>query len=358
MTYGPPETVPAWAQDIVPTDSVPIDGNGPSSADAVNLATGAEEHTPDPDIVVRNPNGPKVVYARQYRSTLASVGMYAPGLSPGWTDNYNVYLDRTTPYTTGTWGKYLLTYPNSARELLTPVLDASGNPTGQLTAPSGAPYAASGSPKQGQPGQWNSFTLTFKDGSTWTFVPSSTANRYYLYQIADLLYPNNTAYHTIRLIRDTNAANNNRIDHIEDAAGNVLLRFSYLNGYLSALMDVAASNDADKRQVNYTFGTTPTTAGVTCLLEVDQIAPYLGSASARWIYDYKAAPNGQPLLNFVKVPDPNQGSSPPSHPINYDEAARVSSLVDARGNQRVYSYSSGATKVEIKKSSGQIVESW
>src|SRR5262249_12351784 len=47
-----------------------------------------------------------------------------------------------------------------------------------------------------------------------------------------------------------------------------------------------------------------------------------------------------------------------NHPINYDASGRVSSLVDARGNQRLYTYNPANTRVVVLDSAGNVSDSW
>jgi hypothetical protein len=79
---------PAYAAAAVPYDTAGAGGAGPSAADAVNLVSGVYENDAT-DAVVRNPNGPGVVFSRHYRSVSAYNGVSSPGLSVGWTHNYD-----------------------------------------------------------------------------------------------------------------------------------------------------------------------------------------------------------------------------------------------------------------------------
>src|SRR5262249_48161586 len=110
----PPLAVPAppWGEAATPTDGGTGGDFGPSSADSVNLATGEYSNQPGPDLVVRNPIGSDVVYARTYYSVRARRNYASPGLSAGWVDNYDLQV-QSTP---GAWGPLTLTYPNGATE--------------------------------------------------------------------------------------------------------------------------------------------------------------------------------------------------------------------------------------------------
>lgn len=130
-------------------------------------------------MVACNPVGPDAVYARFYRSARAAEGYASPGLSAGWVDIYDV----TVQGTSGGWEPLRLVYPNGAVEALVPALAPNGRPTGTLSAPTGAPYRASGIPSP-TPGRWLSLRILFGDLSRWTFLPDpQNPDRYLLRQI-------------------------------------------------------------------------------------------------------------------------------------------------------------------------------
>lgn len=66
-----------------------------TDGDPVNLATGEEQQSPEPDLFVYNPAGPSVVFGRQYHSQLINYGgdaanyWFEPDFSEGWTHNYD-----------------------------------------------------------------------------------------------------------------------------------------------------------------------------------------------------------------------------------------------------------------------------
>jgi YD repeat-containing protein len=74
-----------------------------------------------------------------------------------------------------------------------------------------------------------------------------------------------------------------------------------------------------------------------------------------WTYSY--SPTSGQQLNTITVPSPT-GSGNSAATINYDSIGRVSSLVDANGNQRVYTYNSGTTLIQVKDSSNNVALSW
>ena len=111
---------PMWAGGAVP------------SANGVSLPTGVHEEDPGPDIEARNPIGPSVSFDRMYRTQLAAMGYASPGLSPGWTHNYDLTLQAAAQTFTPSWVPLTLTYPNGATETWVPTLDGAGIPTGEL----------------------------------------------------------------------------------------------------------------------------------------------------------------------------------------------------------------------------------
>ncbi|GIV15904.1 MAG: hypothetical protein KatS3mg022_1339 [Armatimonadota bacterium] len=313
---------PAWAEEVVPTDTVSAAGFGPSSADHVNLASGVFEHRPPADIVVYNPLGPSVSFSRTYRSKLAEQGYSSPGLSPGWVHNYDVTISGSS----GSWGTLTLRYPNGATEQLTPVLDGNGNPTGQFQF-NGAPYIASGQPG-GTPGRWNYIDLTFKDESRWRFTPSYNPDLYRLTRLQNLLGQGvNIAYD-----------NNNLLTQISNDANSALLTFSYANG-----MSVS---DYSGRTVTYTFSGGQLTA-------VSQV----NSSNPLWVYGYQVL-NGVPYLVSVGSADPTDGVGARSHPVYYDAQGKVVLLQDANGNVRSYRYEGGITTVTVYNADGSPAQTW
>lgn len=329
-------SAPGWADDVVPSDSSTAGPSGPSAADSVDLATGAEQNNPGPDLTVTNSAGPDVTFTRSYRSTLAAAGYSSAGLSAGWVHNYDVRIQGAT----GSWSNLSLVYPNGSQETLTPVV-SGGNPTGDFT-PLGPPYIVTGSPT-GTSGQWNWVQLTFQDESTWRFTVTnpSDPNTYLLTRVADILG------HSLNINRIS--ATDTRLSSITDGSSNTLVSFAYSGGYLQTATDVSVSSD--NRLITYTFGTE---AGSTVLKSVSQIN---GPTSPQWNYTYRAI-NGHPYLTWVEVPNPTGAGGMLGHPINYDAEGKVYSLADANGNQRSFVYSSGSTQVTVTDSTGTVAESW
>jgi YD repeat-containing protein len=330
---------PAYAADVVPIDGAGAGGSGPSAADGVRLDTGVYENAVT-DVVTRNPVGPGVVFSRSYRTATAAKGYSSPGLSLGWTHNYDV----TVTGISGSWGSLTLTYPNLAVETWTPVLDGNGNPTGAFTVPTGAPYIVSGTPSA-TIGQWNSLSVMFKDQSMWTFTP--VGNKYLLTRITNLIGRYITLnYNGLELISVTD----------DSATPNTLLSLNYANGanYLSSLVEYSDPNNP--RGITYGFGTDPHTNAYV-LTSVSQIY-YAGAPNSnpRWQYAYTSGVAGLPFLASVSVPDPTGGTGMQSNAIAYDPTSgKVTSLLDANLNQRSYS---GGTLVTVGPQGGPATMHW
>jgi RHS repeat-associated protein len=76
---------------------------------------------------------------------------------------------------------------------------------------------------------------------------------------------------------------------------------------------------------------------------------------AHWTYGYTSEKGQQ--LNSFSVPSPT-GTGNSTATINYDAGGKVTSLVDANGNQRVYTYNSSTTQVQVKDSANNLALSW
>jgi RHS repeat-associated protein len=311
--------------------------HGPSAGDPVNLATGFESELPAPDLTIYNPSGPAVTFQRTYIANQALAepsGYGSPGLSRGWVHNYDLRIQGTS----GSWGALKLVYPNGGTETLTPQLSGS-QPTGAFTTVAGAPYIVTG--VSGTPiGTWQSVTITWKDQTKWKFT-RLFGTTYALSQITSRTSQSlNFTWTTSRALTQVSDATTNT----------VLLAMSYgSDGQLTA------ATDNYGRQRVYSF---VPAAGTT--EKMLQTVSQVGSSStanppAQWAYTY-AANRGQ-LLNTVSVPSPSAtGNSTAT--INYDSQGRVSSLGDANGNQRIYTYNAGTTQVQVKDSTNTLALAW
>ncbi|HEV2705809.1 MAG TPA: RHS repeat-associated core domain-containing protein [Pyrinomonadaceae bacterium] len=310
-------------------------GSGASAGDPVNLATGRESYAPAPDLNIYNPDGPNVVWNRMYEGHNAMAGYHSPGLSHGWVHPFDIRITSTS--VAGTWGALRLVYYNGAEEILTPQLGAGGQPTGAFTAPTGSTYFATGVPGASA-GQWESLTLTWRDRMRWSFTQLSPGT-YALTRIT------NGVGRSI----DLHWGAGRTLSQVSDAtSGTVLLSLSY-----DERGKLAAASDAYGRQVSYSFST-PSGNDTGSLTSVSQVVPAgTQNAPARWTHTYAA----DRQLRTITVPSPT-GSGTATATLNYGADGKVSSLVDANGNQRVYTYNTGSTLVQVKDAAGNVVRSW
>jgi len=310
-TYAADAPAPGWAEDVIPADQSDAGGAGPSASLSVSLPSGVLENRSGPDLDVFNPLGPGVSYSRMYRSALAAAGIYTPGLSPGWRDNYSLSV------TSQGGGAYTLNYPNGAAEGWT-TMGAT------ISAPSGAPYlvAASGP----------NLTMTFKDYSSYTFTPDPNNGSNFL-----LTGLSNLAGSAVTIARD--AANGSRMTALSNGAG-PLLTFSYSGPSLAGIAD------AYGRAVTYGF----TGGNLTTVSQVN--APN----SVRWQYGYTAI-NSRPFLNAVMVPDPSSGGMSEADP-QYTPDGHVAMLRDAESNERTYTYGPQGVSVSVYGPDNALSQAW
>ena len=327
----------AGAGGLRSTPTGPAGSGGPLAHDPVNLATGRETYTPDPDLIIYNPAGPSVNWQRSYLSDRALAdpqGYGSPGLSRGWVHNYDLSIQGTS----GSWGALTLIYPNGAQETLTPQL-SSGQPTGAFTTSAGVPYIVTG--VAGTPtGTWQSVTVTWKDQTQWKFTLLS-GTTYALTQVTNRTGQSlNFSWNSSRALTQVADAN----------TSTTLLTLAYdSNGKL------LTATDAYSRQIAYAFSTVSSTAE-SMLQSVSQVVTCgTSNPPAHWTYTYDVDKGQQ--LNTITVPSPT-GTGTSTATINYDSVGRVSSLVDANGNQRVYTYNSGTTQVQVKDASNNLALAW
>lgn len=350
----PPSTLqtsfipPPWWSP--PTDPVspshdPSKGGTQDGGDPVDLATGNHLYLHSPDISVYNPRGPAACYQRNYISSRAknvngNNGYGSPGLSKGWVDNFDVCVDIVDS------NKLKIVYPNGAVDELAVDYGESG-PNGQFTEPQGAPYEVTGIYANNQ---WTAITITWKQGPTkWSFIPKETGKL----RLCSII---NKMGRRINISRDP--LKSYRVDSVTDdsnvfgmQSNNVLLSFQYNeDNLLTSVTDVPGN-----RKVTYTFVDGN-------LSVVSQIADANTATPERhWTYGYETV-LGQPHLHTVSVPNPTGATEDSTQTFNHDLQGRVSSVVDANNNQRCYTYEYqhyvDQTKVEVKNSSGTVEKWW
>ena len=310
----------------------------PKDGDPVNLATGEEEHSPGPDLTVSNPVGPSVAFARAYHSVNAKINPQQPfadfpivtpaqcsvGLTPGWTHNYDYYVQGPDAQ-----GNFTLVAPAGTYERLTPEYDSTGTPTGTFTCPADAPHAVTGVP--GTNGAWQSITMMNPDGENWTFLPGTGTGIYPLSQITDALG------RSVTLTWNAQRA----LTAIASGSNTLLSLLYQSNGQLASITDNAG------RTVSYTY------AGGS-LTQVSQ----LNSANPRWQYSYTQF-KGNPLLHTVQWPNPSNPTGPASMLTwAWDVSAngtkgsgRVKAQTAANGAVSTYTQTNDHTRVDITDAS-------
>lgn len=311
--------------------------SGPSSGDPVNLATGRESYFTEPDLSIYNPSGPAVIWQRAFMAdqALAPVAGYgSPGFTRGWVHNYDLRIDGTS----GSWGALKLVYPNGASETLTPQL-SGGVPTGSFTTTAGAPYLVSG--VAGTPtGTWQSVTVTWKDQTKWQFTLLS-GTTYVLSQITNRL--------GLGLNFTWNASR--ALTQVSDVSSStVLLTLAYDN-----FGRITTATDAYNRQIAYTFNPGSSTTPAVLQNVSQMVTAGTSSPPAQFTYTYTSDKGQQ--LNTITVPSPT-GTGTSTATINYSSIGKVTSVVDANGNQRVYTYNTGTTQVQVKDSANNVALSW
>jgi hypothetical protein len=309
---------------------------GPSSGLCVNLATGAETYVPAADIVVHNPTGSDVAFIRSFRSDCALRGFSSGGLSVGWVDNFDVVVVSPKP----AWGDIYLIYPNGARDILRPEIGQDGHPTGKFAHLGGAPFLAQGVPSATITGRWDSITVQWTDGARWDFQAVAD-NACALARLDDLTLQ----WATGRRLTSVTGSRD----------GKVLLRLSY-----DGQGDLQTVQDCFGRRITYGFTTPPDESGLPAtpvLMTVSTIFAADGPPPiTKYTFGYNAL-NGKPLLHTVTVPSPT-GHGFSTATIQYDGGGRVRAHVDAEGNQRLFTYGVGGTRVEIRDASGAMVQFW
>ncbi|HTQ09507.1 MAG TPA: hypothetical protein VMI31_05490, partial [Fimbriimonadaceae bacterium] len=324
-----------WMANTVPTDApegpggdTPTASGGPSSALSVDLVHGVVDVDAGPDLVVYNPNGPAVPFERRYRTAMAAGNLASAGMPVGWTHNWDFKI---FPSDSTHWKPLQLVYPSGASETLIPHTDSGGQSLNDnsLTIPTGAPYVANGSPS-GTTGYWQHLYLQGNGAFRMDFTDSQLG------------------YYRLHQVTNDNGST---------------LTFGYTNGELTSI--VSAQGDGQNQTQLLTLGYTNSggllsraTDNITNnyrsygidgqyseLLTVSQI----NGSAAEWTYGYTTINNNQPYLNSVQTTDSNGGSTLPLAAVQYEPlTGRASSLTDAKGNSRQYTYTAfGGAAVSV-----------
>ena len=307
--------------------------HGAGEGDPVNLATGSEVYAPAADLSVYNPNGVGFTFARTFTSTLSAHSVSSPGMGAGWTHPYDFSV-RTIPGGSTSWPNLELVYPTAATETWAPIL-SGGSPTGAFAHVTGAPYIVTGSPGSG--GAWNSLTMTWKDGTTWTFTALAT-------EAYALTLIQNQVGQGISISYDSGR----RLTGIYDYTSTTqLVSFTYdVYGMLASV------NDLYGRSVFYTNGSSASSQPE--LLNVSQITATTvgaGGATSKASITYTIAGGAQ--LNSITVPSPT-GSGTATASFNYTGTGQIASIVDGNNNNFGFTYNYLNTIVKMKSSAGVV----
>jgi RHS repeat-associated protein len=368
----------AEAQHCPPYIQCPMDcpAGGPfgaSAGDPVNLATGEEEYTPSPDLVVYNPLGPSVVWERMYNSLR---GPYAlpysyqntPDFGVGWSHPYNVGVYATGPHIAPPQGAVS---PNTTLQAMNYVVFANGSRVQAKPSTAGPPSASTPRIVCSVAGgvallvEWdydsttggNYFKVTFPDRSVWQTVeaPSGTVPSW---------YPVGREYDRVGNFITLQYGTNGALNAIVDKNGSALLTINRDgNGTITSV------SDRYGRSVYYHVGSYPTQnvpAGYAqAYYELDHVSQVVSTGTPnppnRYVYGYANVANGEgsetiPLLHTISVPSPT-GNGMATATINYQpNTDYVSSRVDANGNTVTYTVVDGNhTKVSYLNPQGQVV---
>ena len=312
----------------------------------VNLSDGREQSEFGADLMVPNPIGPDVAFGRKWREVLALQKVGSPGLARGWMHSYDVRLSSSGTY------DLQVQFAEGGQEIWTAVLDANGNPTGQLNPPSGAPYTVQGTlttnpdtPANPVTRKWASVVITWDDGSQWSFVPAELRYNY-------------------RLDRQTNSTGQwlqfaynaaGALSSIANQSNTTLLSLNYnAQGYLESVVDLY------NRRIAYAWGQ-PAGLPETVLTAVSLIHSSSSTSPATFQqYGYAAftQEEDKPLLQTITSLDPNGSTRVVTASNSYDALGRVALTTDANGNQHRYSYLNGETFIEVRNLAGMTVMVW
>ncbi|MEI8282137.1 MAG: hypothetical protein WCG75_07020, partial [Armatimonadota bacterium] len=299
-----PMTFPMWMGDVAPSDSPDSPNGGPASVIETELVHGVATVDSGPDLVIANSIGPDFVFERTYRTAMAAGNLSSPGLTPGWTHNWDYRIAVTG--TQNGWAKTLqLVYPNGASDILTPVLDGNNQPTGTLNVPAGAQYRAIGVPDLNA-GIWTSITIQSNGVSKSIFtVPSGDTYMRLTSKVFDNGSQVNLSYSASKLTL------------VDNGAGN-----SFAVNYAGNLIS-SVSNSLFSRNFNYVSGKL-------------QSATRINSSAIEWSYSYLSI-GGQPYISTVGTTDPAGNNVSAS--IGYESiTGRVQSVTDSKNNPRGYIY--------------------
>ena len=325
-TYIPPNPSGPWpVPPYVPQPNVCIDGC------PVDLATGEEGHSPGPDLTSMGPGGLQAPFTRTFYTTHAKARYMSPGLTVGWSHNYDTTIQPVTP---GNWGPMYLLDAAGGQDILSPVIDQNtNNPNGSFIVTPGSPYIASGT-LGANPGDWQSIVLTYQDGTVKTFTEFSPAI-FMLSKISDKF---------ARPLQINWDVNRKLTSVVETNTQTSLLTCSYdADGFLSDIIDNAG------RKIHYTYAVPGNGITVNCLMTASQICAATNTAPpVQWNYSYYAF-QGNPLIASYSDPDPSSTTGGQrSVSFTYDpNTGKVATQTTIDGNVHSYNYAQGQTQVSV-----------
>jgi RHS repeat-associated protein len=336
----------------------PYQSDQPSNGEPVYLATGEEEHTPDPDLVVYNPQGPSVTWQRVYGS-LRSPGQDYTGGDPfyecddfgiGWSQSYNLGVYDPSSGGTGTSNTKYLYFPDGKLATFTAPSTPTATSPVQCNVQSGTgvlvewDYDSSSSSGH--------YTITFRDRTKWI---TGTANPKLCFEPA--------------IITDRNG-NSIYLNYGSPAAGSVWPLLSSIttgrSGSGTQLLTVQRATDGSGNVVSVTdsYGRSvyyhvqwfanknvpsPSPQYYPELDNVSQIVPTdTANPSFRYQLGYTLVANSDPgvglggeqvvFLNTITSPSPT-GTGNSVFTIAYDPATEaVHTTTDANGNITTYAW--------------------
>ncbi|MBA4294292.1 hypothetical protein C0431_15135 [bacterium] len=315
------------------------------TGDPVDLATGHNTFNPSPDLSVYNPNGVHAVFKRAYSSALASSTQSStPGLTSGWSHNYDITLQ--TINNTDQWEPIILRYPQGAKVVFTPILNA-GIPTGEFTSPAGTPLILTGTPGATL-NQWTNLSLLHQDRTRWNFSASTNG------------------VHTLASIKNSlgqgisfTYISDQKLSVIRDfASQTTLLQCNYGTNDL-----IESVSDRYNRRVYFTYESGFASGGLpgvhlAARTQIVDVTTPRASAPIRQRFSYQSGPNGGALLKEIRVISPNQPDRVgtitwATHPILGTPV--VSHTTDGNGHINAFTYLTNATKVEVKSNTGTVI---
>ncbi len=311
------------------------------AGDPVDLATGEETHTPQPDLVVYNPNGPEISLSRTYSSVLAKSDYSSPGLPKGWSHNFDYRIEEPAQ----DWGSLILCHPNGYSQEIFPEVDGNGNPANpaNFEVEDGSPFVITGIPNTTT---WDSIKMTGEDHVSMTFTkPSIDAEAYYLSTITDQ-YGN-----SVRFTGRTQS-NNYAPVFIEDVkTGKNLLKFNYnANNYISEIIEYTDGKPFRKIGYRYDVSLLKVSKMISVNEQFDWVSP-------RWEYTYTLY-DAKQLLTTISQPTPADNGKISTLTFSFDSEGKVISQKDSIGSKITFNYQDDTTVVKTLNSTNQQVSNF